>query len=529
MAYHTTLYLCLFLPLALIIYGICPAKHRWKALLLFSYLFFYSISQKLVVFLMGSSVVTHYVGVWLDAVKNQYKAEANGLVREEKKVLKAQYRKRERWILFFGIAAMVGCLGYLKYYNFFAGNINVLLDQAKIAYTFSPKDLLLPIGISFYTLQAVGYMIDVYRDKYPAEKSLLKFSLFLGFFPQIMEGPICRYDETAKDLYAGKPLQRETLLYGCQRIIWGLFKKMVIADRLNILVKEVFEHYQQYGGVIIIAGAVCYTIQLYMEFSGAIDIVIGSGQMFGVQLPENFRQPFFSRNASEFWRRWHISLGAWFRDYIFYTVSMAAPLKKWNKFGRKHAGEYVTRIVLTAAALFPVWLCNGLWHGASWSYIFYGMYYFVIITLENITEPLAAKILGKLKIDPHNIVYHGFQIIKTLVIIFTGELFFRAETVTKGFEMFFSIFRSFEITKLWDGSLLTLGLDAKDWMIIAAALLVVLAAGLIKEKGIAVRLWIAGQKLPLRWCIYYAAIYAVIIFGAFGPGYEPVDLIYAGF
>lgn len=531
MAYHTPIYLFLFLPLTIVCYALCPQKHRCKVLLIFSYLFFYSVSRKLLFYLVGATVLTHYVGVWLETLHRDYKEKVKkGLEAEEKKALKAAYVRKERLVLLFGIVILVGCLAYLKYYNFYAVNANVFLNQKGIGgFRFNIKNIMVPVGISFYTLQSIGYMIDVYRGTIPAERGLGRIALFLGFFPQIMEGPICRYGETAKQLYEGNPITGKNLTFGCQRIIWGLFKKLVIADRLNALVKTVFDAYGNYSGAVIVVAAISYTIQLYMEFSGAIDIVIGSGEIFGVRMPENFRQPFFSRNASEFWRRWHISLGAWFRDYIFYPVSMSGPMKKWNKWGRKHVGEYLTKIVLTVVALFPVWFCNGLWHGANWTYLFYGMYYFVIISLENILEPATEWTLAKLKVEKDKRVYHGLQIAKTLVIIFIGEMFFRAVSMEAGMGMFSRIFKDFGISQLWDGTLLTLGMDKMDFAAVFAGTVIVLIVDVLKEKGVAIRETIAAKKLPVRWAFYYTMIFAVIIFGAYGVGYVPVDLIYAGF
>lgn len=531
MAYHTPIYLFLFLPITILCYAVCPQKHRWKVLLIFSYVFFYSVSRKLLIYLIGATVLTHYIGVWLETLQRDCKEKIKkGIEPEQKKALKAAYTKKERGVLVIGIVLMVGCLAYLKYYNFYVLNVNAFMDNHGIGlFRFTVKSVMVPLGISFYTLQSIGYMIDVYRGTIHAERNLGKMALLLGFFPQIMEGPICRYGETAEQLYAGNPITGKNLSFGCQRIVWGMFKKLVIADRLNALVKTVFDLYGNYSGTIVMVAAIGYTIQLYMEFSGAIDIVIGSAEIFGVRMPENFRQPFFAKNASEFWRRWHMSLGAWFRDYIFYPVSMSGLMKKWNKWGRKHVGEYLTKIVLTVIALFPVWFCNGLWHGSNWTYLFYGMYYFVIISLENILEPATEWILGKLKATKENRIYRSLQMMKTLAIIFTGEMFFRAVSIEAGWGMFRQIFRNFGASQLWDGTLLTLGMDQMDFAVVLLGTAVVLLVDVLKEKEISVREMIAAKKLPVRWTVYYAVIFAVIIFGAYGAGYLPVDLIYAGF
>lgn len=248
-------------------------------------------------------------------------------------------QKKERLVLALGVFVLLGVLGCLKYYNFFARNANLLLEQAGQGSIFEIKNLLLPIGISFYTLQAIGYMADVYWEKIPVQRHLGKLALFLGFFPQIMEGPISMYGQTGEALWKGEDLKGEDLSAGSSRILWGLFKKMIVADRLYVLVKAVFEHYQDYSGSIVVFAAIAYTLQLYMEFSGCMDIVIGSGRLFGVRLPENFCRPFASRNAAEFWRRWHITLGAWLKTYVFYPVSVSRMVKKWNRFGKKHLGN----------------------------------------------------------------------------------------------------------------------------------------------------------------------------------------------
>lgn len=530
MAYHTPIYLFLFFPVTILCYVICPQKHRWEVLLIFSYLFFYSVSRKLVIYIVGATAVTYGIGQWLGALQRRCKEKAKTLEREEKKKLKASYLKRQRLVLLLGIFMLVGCLAFLKYYSFYAIVANNYMNTRGIAgFRFPYYNLAVPLGISFYTLQAVGYMIDVYRGTVPAEKHPEKIALFLSFFPQLMEGPFYRYGEMAGQLTAGAQITGKNLAFGAQRIVWGMFKKLLIADRLNALVKTVFDNYSNYSGSVIFVSAVFYTIQLYMEFSGAIDIVIGSAEIFGIKMPENFRQPFFARNASEFWRRWHISLGAWFRDYIFYPVSMSGAMKKWNKWGRKHVGEYLTKIVLTVVALFPVWLCNGLWHGANWTYLFYGMYYFVMISLENILEPVTAWGLKKIAVTRENRIYHGLQVGKTLLIIFIGEMFFRAVSLEAGMNMFFRIFQNFGISQLWDGTLLTLGMDAGDFAVVFVGIMIVLVADVMKEKGISIRETIAAQKLPVRWGIYYAALFSIIIFGAYGAGYLPVDLIYAGF
>ncbi len=529
MAYHTTIYLFLFLPLVLLFYQLTPKKGRWMVLLLAGYVFFWTISGKLLVYLIGTTLVTHYIGMWLGWLKARCKAEREEKTGKERALVKEQYRKKERWVLAGGIGLLLLVLAYLKYYNFFAKNVNFFLEAAGSPYLIQAKNLLLPIGISFYTLQAIGYMADVYWEKIAPERHLGKLALFLGFFPQIMEGPISMYSQTADVLWEGNSLTADNLSQGCVRILWGLFKKMIIADRLYILVKAVFDYYKNYSGVVVVAAAIAYTVQLYMEFSGCMDIVIGSGKLFGVTLPENFRQPFASKNAAEFWRRWHITLGTWFKTYVFYPVSVSGVVKKWNRFAKKYLNKYMARLGVSALSLFPVWLFNGLWHGPSWHYIFYGMYYYVILLFGIAAEPVRGSVLKRCHLNEEALYWKIPRILKTWVIIFTGELFFRANGLRAGLWMFGSIFRDFQWNRLWDGTFLSFGLDNGDYAVIVAGCVVVAIVGMLKERKLLGDMGLTKLRLPVRWAVYYSLILAVVIFGAYGTGYQQVDLIYAGF
>lgn len=532
MAYHNPVYLFLFLPAVLLSYHLVPRKKRWLLLLLAGYFFFWTISGKLVLYLIGTTFFTHYIGLWLELLKTGCREKLDQEKDREKnwkKKIKAEYRKKEKMVLALGVCVLLAGLGCLKYYNFFAKNLNLLLEHAGQKSFFEIKNLLLPIGISFYTLQAIGYMADVYWEKIPAQRHLGKVALFLGFFPQIMEGPISMYGQTGETLWKGEDLRGENLSAGCGRILWGLFKKMIVADRLYVLVKAVFENYQDYNGSIVAFAAIAYTLQLYMEFSGAMDIVIGSGRLFGITLPENFCRPFAAENAAQFWRRWHITLGAWLKTYVFYPVSVSRLVKKWNRFGKKYLGKYLTRLGVTALCLFPVWLGNGLWHGASWNYIFYGMYYFVILLAGAALEPVRDRVIRIFHINEKALYWKIPSILKTWVIIFVGELFFRANGLKAGMTMFFSIFRDFSLSSLWDGTFLNFGLDAGDYLVIFTGLLIAAAAGIIKERNLLKGKGLQDMATPLRWAVYYGLILSVLILGAYGVGYQQVDLIYAGF
>ncbi len=529
MTYWGVSFLWVFLPLTIIIYNILPQKHRWKVLLVASGIFFWSISGKLIAYLIFTTIVMHEFGLWFAVIQKEKNEKLQNVEKEERKQIKQEYQKRQRKVLVFVSLIQIGIIAVLKYSGFFTSNINSLLSLLNIPIQLKINNFLIPIGISFYTLQAVSYMIDVYKEKIKPETNIGKLALFIGFFPQIMEGPICRYSETAEQLYKGEKVTYHTLTFGIQRMLYGLMKKMVIADRLNPIVCNIFENYAQYDGGIVAVGMILYTLQLYMDFSGTMDIAIGIAEMFGVKMPENFRQPFFSKTISEFWTRWHITLGTWFRDYIFYPVSLTEKCKKLTTKLRKKIGNFYGPLAASTIALFCVWICNGIWHGAAWSYIFFGMYHFTLILIGRIIEPLVKKVNEKLHINSNNFIYKGLQIVRTTILVFIGELFFRADGLSTGLVMFKEMVTKFSFNLIKDGTILQLGIDKADFIIVAIATVIIFIISLLKEKKINIRESIAKKNIVLRWTLYYALIIMIIVFGAYGIGYIPVDPMYAQF
>ena len=297
LSYFNRLYIFLFLPLVVLLYNLTPKKYRYIVLIIASFAFFFAMSNKLIVFILLSIISIYTSGILMDKTDNKKDETLKKCKKENKKEIKEKYKRKKKLILIITIIINVAFLFFFKYLNFFATNANIILKWLNVKYSFQIFHRLAPIGISFYTLEALSYIIDVYNNKIKAERKVLKLTLFLSFFPQIMEGPIARYSDTADDLYEGKKATYHNFCFGYQRILLGLFKKLLIANRLNILVKIIFNEYMNYGSLSVVLGVIGYTVMLYMEFSGTMDIVIGSGEIFGVKIPENFRQPFFSKNS----------------------------------------------------------------------------------------------------------------------------------------------------------------------------------------------------------------------------------------
>jgi len=544
MKFTDTVYLFVFLLSILAIYQIVPKKKRWLVLLLSSYIFLFTITEKkwILLYIIGTILFTYIITIIIKKIQDKCDEIVKDCDRKEKKAIKLKYKRKTKIVLIVGIIGLVCTLFYTHYLNFFASIVDDLLlklgFEGRVEDIITqPDKMLIPMGISFYTLEAIGYMVDVYWEKIKIEKHPMKLALFLSFFPQIMEGPIAMYSQTADQLWEGKSIKVKNLKKGYIRIFWGLFKLLLVSQRLEPIVRQLYDEnsIDNYSGATIIYAAVAYTIYLYMNFSGTIDIAIGSSQLFGIELPENFRQPFFAKSASEFWQRWHISLGVWFKTYIFYPASVSKLVKNWNKFAKKKISKYVAKVGVSAICLFPVWLCNGIWHGDNWTFIFYGMYYFVILLLEVALEPVRKGILKIAHLQEKGFIWQTLMSIKTLIIIFTGELFFNAKTLSIGFKMFFSIFRDFNLTKLFDGKYLTtLGtgktiIDKGDYFSIFLGIIVVFIYELFKEKDILSYEKIDSMKTPYKWAFYYMLIFSVLLLGAYGAGYDAVALLYADF
>ncbi|MBE5870673.1 MAG: MBOAT family protein [Lachnospiraceae bacterium] len=543
MVYYKLVFAVIFLPATILFYQLFPKKYRWSMLLLASIAFYSTFSVKRIVFPMAAAGIAWLAGILLEklgerqtaAVKAVRTTDPSGNPREKDEIKKEKGKIREacqrktRIVLTAGILALLSILLFMKYTDFFLENINVILKETGSGRQFALKNFLLPLGISFYTLQAIGYLADVYWKKVPAQHNPFRLLLFLLFFPTIIEGPITPYAHIRETLFAGETVDPDQVMKGYIRLGWGAMKKLVIADRLFPAVNVMYDMSGDPHGAQVAAAAICFTIMEYMDFSGCIDMACGCAQMFGIGLPENFRQPFLAKNASEFWRRWHISLGVWFKTYIFYPVSMSGLARKWGKFAKGRYSAHLTKMVISAMALLPVWLCNGLWHGPKWTYIFYGVFYFVVIMAELILEPFGDKLLARMKLTKENRFVSAVRILKTWIIIFAGELFFRADYLKDGFQMFGAMFRDFSLVRLFTEDLPSWGLDGLDWLIVGVAFAVVILVNLMREKGKDILEELLNLPLILRFALVLTLALTILIFGLYGPGYEEVDMIYAGF
>lgn len=525
----TTVAFFVFLLAGIVVYYVLPKNVQWIWLLILSYIYYFTFSIKASLFMVFATVTIYFGGIWLQNIQNTgdryLKDNKETLSREDKKAYKESLRRKKRWVLFLILLLDFGMLAVVKYSNFAIENINSVLGLIGK----EPIGLLgmgLPLGISFFTFQSVSYAIDVYQGKYECEKNIFKMGLFVSFFPQLLQGPIGRYDRLGKQLYSGHSFNLKNVEYGLQRIGWGLFKKVVIADRAAVLVLNVFNNYEAYSGFHYIMAVLMYSVDLYMDFSGGIDIVIGAAQMFGITMDENFRQPYFSRSISEFWRRWHITLGTWMKDYIFYPFSLSKSMAKFGKWSKKKFGNNVGKLLPVGLADILVFFVVGVWHGAAWKYIMYGIYNGVIVAGSGMLAPVYAKIQEKLHINPKKWWYQGFCIIRTFILVNIGFYFDMANDLRAANAMLVQTVTKAHISQLSMAAVKAVGLTSRDLLIVIAGCIIIFVVSLLKEKGINIRETIASYNIVIRWIIYIVFIMFILIYGSTST---TSDFIYANF
>ncbi|MBR6185568.1 MAG: MBOAT family protein [Clostridia bacterium] len=386
------------------------------------------------------------------------------------------------------------------------------------------------MGISFYTLQAIAYLVDIYHGKVQADRNPAKFLLFMSFFPQIIQGPIPRHGHLADQLYEGHAFDYRRLCFGAQLMLWGFIKKLVIAERLAIPVNYLFENYRNYSGPIVFFAVALYGLQVYADFSGGMDIARGVAQMLGIELALNFKQPYYSTSIEDFWRRWHITMGSWMKDYVFYPLSLSKAFTNLSRKSRKILGQFVGKRLPAFLAMFIAYFCVGFWHGANWKCIAYGVWNGCFIMSGILLEGVYQKSREICGINESAVTWRLFRMLRTFVIVSFGRFFSRAADLPTALDMFGRTFKHWrDITFITNGTLLKLGLNNANWIVLSLFVIVLLYVDSRHEKGISFREVFARQPLLFRWAIYIAAILLVLIFGIYGPEYNVANFVYEQF
>ena len=488
----------IFLAVVFICYFAFPKKARWVVLLAASFTFYWLAGGLFATSIIGLTILTVYgAGLWAGA---QRKNNAS--------------RAARRAPLAICLTLNLGLLAFMRYSDII----------------FPSMGLLLITGVSFYTFQACGYLIDVYSGKAKPERNPLRFALFVSFFPQLIQGPISRHSEIAEDMYAGHGWDWERTRSAVQRIIWGYFMKLLVADYASVVVSAVFKDYWELGGAVIVLTLLLYSIQIYADFAGGINIALGIAEIFGIKPPENFNQPFFATSLADYWRRWHITLGRWFKGYMFYPLALSPLLARFGKFSRKYFGSRVGKMLQPCVATFCVFFAVGVWHGAGTDTLVFGLLNGTLISLSLFMQPFFEKLRARTHIDgTKNGFGRVFAALRTLALIMFLRYFLRADSLGVALVMIKRTAYHPRLYELWDGTLLKFGLNLQEYLVFIAGTVVLFVRDFITETGRKCNQWINGLMPVTQFVLLLVALLSIIIFGVYSSEAVSADFIYANF
>jgi alginate O-acetyltransferase complex protein AlgI len=468
----------LFFPAVAFVYFMLPFRFRWIWLLAASYYFYMNWNPSYGIFLFTSTLIT-YTGARLVFSMNQG-------------------RKRKA-MLATAIILNLSMLLTFKYYTFFTGTITSALQFLHLSVAFPKFHWLLPVGISFYTFQSLGYLIDVYKSKMEPERHFGIYALFVSFFPQVASGPINRAPLLIPQFRQQHELDYDRVRSGILQMLLGFFKKMVIADRMAVMVSTVFDHPAEHQGVEIVVAVFFFAIQVYCDFSGYTDIAIGAARIMGFDMMKNFRTPYFSVSITDFWRRWHISLSSWLRDYLYFPL------------GGSRKGKFRAYV-----NLFVVFLVCGLWHGAAMTYVIFGALQGLYMVVEKAYRPYQEKLYDRLRWNRQHFSFKLYRIAVTFSLICFSFIIFRANSISDAMLLTGNLFQ-------WDWHALTmakltaLGLDSKDIYVAIISIFLLMIIDIFSDLKDTTAFF-SKRNIVLRWAFYLAAVLVILIFGYYGTG-----------
>lgn len=489
----STIRFVIFFSITFLMYYTVKGKYRWLILLSASYFYYISWSFKYAILLLATTSISFVLAKFMDREKN------------------SSSKKR---YLCLSLMLNLGILFIFKYFNFFNDTIGLVLTKMNIPQIIPNFKLLMPLGVSFYTFQIIGYMIDVYRGKIRAEKNFGVFALFVSFFPQIVAGPIQRGNEFLHQFYQKRQMNLVKVKEGLILILWGLFKKIAISDKLAVYVNKVYDNPYDYSGIILIVATFLFSIQLYCDFSGYSDMAIGYAKILGFELKSNFDRPYFAKSIQEFWRRWHISLSTWFRDYLYIPLG----------------GNRVSRI-RSYLNIFIVFLLSGLWHGANWTYIVWGaLHGLYLIVFQLLKKADNGYILKKLQPNKFQKLKDLIHTVITFSIVTFAWIFFRANKISDAIYIVKNLFTDvgyiFDIHYMGK-VLIGIGLTKYDCFLVFIPIFILFVMHIVQKENTLTE-FIINKPLIIRWGIYYLLIFSIILLGGYGNA-ESTQFIYSQF
>ena len=489
----------IFIPIVVVIYYIIPMKYKHIWLLISSYYFYMCWNAKYVLLIFVSTVITYLSGILIDKVEKTW-SDVDKLGKYKKLILALSF------------VSNLGILFYFKYINFTLDIVTRVLSKMNISMNVPVFDVILPVGISFYTFQALSYSVDVYRGEVAPEHDFFRYALFVSFFPQLVAGPIERSKNLLTQLREPRKFDFGYAFDGILLMLWGFFLKIVLADRIAIFVDTAYGDCEHYQGIYLIVATVLFAVQIYCDFSGYSSIAMGTAKLLGIELMDNFNAPYLSTSVADFWRRWHISLTSWFKDYLYIPL------------GRSKKGilrKYLNKMI--------VFMLSGLWHGAQLTFVVWGTINGLYQVIGEILMPIREKVSDALGVNRDSEGFCVLRAIVTFTMIDFTWIFFRADSLGRAVYIIKSIFNAENIWTLFDGSLYNCGLDDKNFRLMVIAVMILLIADILKRKGIRVREIILRQDGYIKCLVVSLSILMIMVFGKYGPAYNAVNFIYFQF
>ncbi len=489
----------LFFPAVCLGYFIIPHRVRYLFLLVCSYFFYMCWNPEYALLMLTSTIITYASGLLISSAEK---------IEDEKK-----RTRRKKLYVALSFTSNLLILFFFKYYGFAAQTATRIFGRLGLHVAIPAFDVILPVGISFYTFQALSYTMDVYRKEIYAEKNFFKYALFVSFFPQLVAGPIERSKNLLIQINEKHKFEFERVRSGLLLMLYGYFQKVVLSEYLGIVVDSVYNTYAQRTGFQLIVATICFALQIYCDFGSYSNIAIGAARVMGFRLMENFNTPYFAVSVADFWRRWHISLSTWFRDYLYIPLggNRKGKVRKWFN-------------------LMVVFGVSGLWHGASWHFVAWGVLNGAYQVIGEWLKPIREKVMTVLHVDKTAFSHRVAQILITFGLVDVSWIFFRAGSLRQGLEIL-NIMAGNGVNYwfTWGGNLTAMGLTPEMLNLLLVSLLIMFIADLCKYNGIHLISWLAKQGVWFRWLVYYAAIFGILIFGVYGPGYDASAFIYFQF
>lgn len=511
-----------FVTALLPVYYVAPVRGRWIVLLIASLVFYAASGWQGLCYLLAVALLTWAGAICVDRLRGQEKAAS----AREDRAAAHKIQKRRKAVIALILLLCLGALVFIKYFDALRSGANSVFAALSWNVQLPALNLLVPLGLSYFTFQSVGYLIDVSRGKAQVERNPLKYLLFVSFFPQMAQGPISPYGQLAPQFEKPKRFEPETFVSGFMLALWGYFKKMVLADRLAPVTANIAEGVNQ-PGWIILAGVILYAIRLYADFSGGMDVIRGVARMLGVDMVENFKRPFFSTSVAEYWRRWHISLGTWFRSYLFYPLTISRFGLALSRRGQKIFGKKAGRNLSGAVGTLIIFLLIGIWHTANWNAVIYGAYFGLIMGVSMMLEPLFRMLKKKLRIREKGVLWRVCCMLRTWLLVIFAQYFAFTAGAGKAFSLISETFRNWNLAA--GGAALAQLMTPLEWIIAGSALAILIVVDVLSERGVDLNARLSRGCFLWRWLAMLFLILCVLIFGCYGEGFDAAAFLYTQF